>query len=142
MINNSKILMPESFKNTGSWFLDFQIQITEKQLESMEFQHLFTILDDQVLADAPINASFAGVAEWTSMVGDRELTLGWDWYICKHTGEVHVLDLVQPRGNLKLIEVWGDPCSEHRQASICKDRLLQNFWHAEVYIACPRPTLM
>ncbi len=137
-----QITVTEPFKDTASWFFDFRVQITPKQLDSLEFQHLFTMLDDQVFSDAPDNALHAGITEWTANVKGQELTIGWDWYVCKLTGEVHILDLVEPRSNLRLIGEWGQPFSEHQQSKLCLDRLLRKFWHDEVYCACPKAMLM
>jgi Domain of unknown function (DUF4902) len=89
---------------------DYYIRLQEAQLEQVEFAHLATTVEPELLEADPVGRDckgcLTGATEWFGAVDHTAVSIGWDW-ISLNDLAISILDPLHIRTNVMLIDHWG-----------------------------------
>jgi len=113
---------------------DFRVRITDREIASARFVHLFTTLDDAVREDtraAGKCTSRCGVTEWQAHVRDALVSLAWDWETHAN-GQPATFRNVPPRSNLQLIAGLGYDLRAEEAQVLVWQKIESMDWQSQV----------
>jgi hypothetical protein len=125
---------------------DYYIRLQEAQLEQIEFAHLATTMERELLEADPVGRDckgcLTGATEWFGAINRTAVSIGWDW-ISLHDLAISILDPLHIRTNVMLIDSLGVDLGDEITAARILAHLAKLGWQRTVRenIATQNPLL-
>jgi hypothetical protein len=115
---------------------DGYVRLPERALAELQLVHVYSAIDEALLADlraCAIDAVHAGYTEWQRMrrPGVAYLSVGWDWYLDGASGAL-LIAWGDVRSNIMGVDRLGSDTGMARTAQALIRRLAQLNWPATV----------